>query len=168
MMQIVASVAKAAHTCTGTILGASRRTGAIHARAAIYKLATEQGYDRSEVMWYLDRDRTVGYNYEANLAGHLSRNAHFRALCRQAAAEIANHPARAKEEQTRGVSATIPQALLQTDEASGDATPPATTAWRGKLGWSFTAEEVAMARAAICRAARHFEKHTPQQHTPRK
>lgn len=152
MMQIMAAVAKAADMKIDKIMASERRAGIIHARAAIYKLATEYGYPKSEIMWYLDRDRTVGYNYDRNLAGHLSRNSRFLTLYRNAAAELNNNPHRAKRSHQRQNSTEI-TAISEPTQISDK--EPKFKPWKSKLGWSFTAEEERRAWYA-CRAAEEF------------
>ena len=157
MMQIMGAVAKAADMKLDKIMGNERHAGIIHARTAIYKLATEYGYPKSEIMWYLDRDRTVGYNYDSNLAGHLSHNSRFIALCRKAAAELNNNPHRAERSPQRQNTAEITTNSTAANNADKKQTrgEPVFKPWKGKLGWSFTAEEERRAWYA-CRAAEEF------------
>lgn len=157
MMQIMGAVAKAANTKISTIMGSERRTGLIHARAAFYKLASEYGYGKREIMWYLDRDRTVGYNYESNLAGHLSQNSRFNALCADAADELREYTHRAERSPQRQISENLTAKPNDGNEMdrSQKLIEPEFKPWKGKLGWSFTAEEERRAWYA-CRAAEEF------------
>lgn len=157
MMRIIAEVAKAADLAISLIMGSERRTGIINARAAVYKLATEYGYPKSEIMWFLDRDRTVGYNYDSNIAGHLSRNSRFIALCAAASQELNKYPQRVEKDPQRQNLTEITAILNETETTTEKARTkePVFKSWKGKLGWSFAAEEERRAWYA-CRAAWEF------------
>lgn len=164
MMRIIAEVAKAANLKIDQIMGSERRTGIIHARAAVYKLATEYGYTKSEIMWYLDRDRTVGYNYESNISGHLSKNSSFNALCAKATAGLKEYPHRVeRSQQKQNPENLIP---ITGDLRTADKREPIFKPWKGKLGWSFTAEEVRRCYYA-CKAAEEFMKTFGQPSIPK-
>ena len=139
LMLIMRSVAESAGMTTADLMAGGRRAGLCHARAAVYKIAARYGYAKDEIMFFLDRNRTVAYNYEANINGHLLRNAPFKALC-DAATELLNkHPHRvgkALQRPTEKPTAPIlPEATTQRQQ------PPVFTDWKGQLGWTFTAED---------------------------
>lgn len=169
MMRILAEVAKAANMTITQILSSERRAGIIHARAAVYKLATEFGYSKAEIMWYLDRDRTVGYNYESNIAGHLSQNSAFKALCAASASGLNEYPHRVERSQQRQNSEDL--TTKSHGQRNADKLPaerePVFTDWKGKLGWSFTAEECRREWYAK-RAAAEFMRTYGRPNTPAK
>lgn len=156
-MRIIAEVAKAADLAISQIMGSERRAEIINARAAVYKMATEYGYPKSEIMWFLDRDRTVGYNYDYNIAGHLSQNSRFIALCAAAEQELNKYPQRVEKDAQRQNLTEITAILSETDTTAEKkrTKEPVFKPWKGKLGWSFTAEEERRAWYA-CRAAEKF------------
>lgn len=152
-MQIMGAVAKASKFAISTIMGNERHAGIIHARAAFYKMATEYGYAKTEIMWYLDRDRTVGYNYESNLAGHLSRNTQFKALCAAVASELKEYTHRAEVSPQRQNSEDL--TAKSEVPTTSQTQEPVFKPWKGKLGWSFTADECRREYYA-CRAAAEY------------
>lgn len=135
IMLIIRSVAAAAGMASGDLIVGGREANLCHARAAVYKIAYQYGYAKEEIMYYLDRNRTVAYNYEANINGHLQRNDTFKALC-DAAVELLNkHPHRVKKSL---------QQRTERSKKTADTKPqqePVFTDWKGQLGWAFTAEE---------------------------
>lgn len=157
MMLIMRSVAEVAGMTSADIIDGSRRAGLCHARAAVYKIATLYGYSREEIMFFVDRNRTVAYNYEANLKGCLSTNTHFKALCAAATTKISKYPHRVETSQQKPPeepTAAIP-------EIPGIEVPDFTD-WKGKLGWTFTAEQCRREWYAK-RAAAEFMKHYGRQ-----
>lgn len=136
LMLIMRSVAEAAGITTAYLMDGGRQAGLCHARAAVYKIAARYGYPKEEIMFFLDRNRTVAYNYEANLNGHLQRNANFKALCDTATELLNKHPHR--------VDKRLQLSAEEVTEPNPEAPPPQEpvfTDWKGKLGWTFTAEE---------------------------
>lgn len=139
IMLIMRSVAEAAGMTTGDIMAGGRRAGLCHARAAVYKIAASHGYTKEDIMFFLDRNRTVAYNYEANINGYLLRNAAFKALCDHATELLNKYPHRVdkalqRSQQTQKEPVGQPEAPRTKGE-------PVFTDWKGKLGWTFTAEE---------------------------
>lgn len=156
IMLIMRSVAEAAGITTGDIMAGGRRADLCHARAAVYKIAASHGYTKEDIMFFLDRNRTVAYNYEANLNGHLLRNADFKTLCDAATIRLNKHPHRVdkalqRPQQTPKEAAGRPEALRTKGE-------PVFTDWKGKLGWTFTAEECRREWYAIRAAEEWFNK----------
>lgn len=139
IMLIMRSVAEAAGVTTGDLMAGGRRAGLCHARAAVYKIAARYGYAKDEIMFFLDRNRTVAYNYEANINGHLLRNADFKALCDAATIRLNKHPHRVGKAPQRPAekptTPILPEATTQRQR------PPVFTDWKGQMGWTFTAEE---------------------------
>lgn len=156
-IQILSAVAKVTNMTIGDLMGASRQERVIIARAAFYKLATDRGYSKSEIMFYLDKNRTVGYNYEANVNGHLKRNRDFKAICVDAAIEVEQYPHRVEETQDNENSPEI------TSEKKAVTSPaiqePVFEDHDTGLGWKFTAEEMRRMWYACREASRWFSKH---------
>lgn len=164
MMRIIAEVAKCANMATDGIISPRRNARSIHARAAVYKLAAEYGYPRSEIMWFLDRDRTVGYNYESNLDGHLSRSPLFKALIEAASAALRECTHRAEgSPQGKDAESAAAEANAAEEERKRE---PEFKPWKGKLGWRFTADEVRRERQAE-EAAAEFMKAYGQPNRPK-
>nr|DAT51126.1 MAG TPA: chromosomal replication initiator protein [Caudoviricetes sp.] len=138
IMLIMRSVAEAAGMTTGDIMAGGRRAGLCHARAAVYKIAASHGYTKEDIMFFLDRNRTVAYNYEANIHGHLLRNAQFKALCDRATELLNKHPHRVDKALQRPQQAPKKPAEQPQQPRISE---PVFTDWKGKLGWTFTAEE---------------------------
>lgn len=139
IMLIMRSVAEAAGMTTGDLMAGGRKAGLCHARAAVYKIAASHGYSKEEIMFFLDRNRTVAYNYEANINGHLLRNAPFKALC-DAATELLNkHPHRVARLSQR--SPEPPKKPVEQPQQPRITGEPVFTDWKGQLGWTFTAEQ---------------------------
>lgn len=139
LMHIMRSVAESAGMTTADLMAGGRRADLCHARAAVYKIAAQYGYTKDEIMFYLDRNRTVAYNYEANLNGHLLRNIDFKALCDDAIIRLNKHPHRVeKSQQLPPQNATEAKAE---PEHTRRIKEPVFTDWKGQLGWTFTAEE---------------------------
>lgn len=138
-MLIMRSVAEAAGLTTADLMEGGRRTSLCHARAAVYKIATDYGYPKDEIMFFLDRNRTVAYNYEANLAGHLSRNAAFKKLCVRSLEFLTKHPHRV--EKPENIPKNSPKVQVAKPKTKKKPKEPEFTDWKGKLGWTFTAEE---------------------------
>lgn len=136
LMLIMRSVAEAAGMTTADLMAGGRRVGLCYARAAVYKIAQQHGYAKEEIMFYLDRNRTVAYNYEANINGHLLRNADFKALCDAATQRLNKHPHRVDKRQQK-----TPSEQTMEPNTERSAQEPEFTEWEGKLGWTFTAEE---------------------------
>lgn len=136
LMLIMRSVAESAGMTTADLMAGGRRAGLCHARAAVYKISARYGYAKDEIMFFLDRNRTVAYNYEANLNGHLLRNADFKALCDAATIRLNKHPHRVEKSPQRPKEQPkkpTPDTALPQE--------PVFTGWKGQLGWTFTAEE---------------------------
>lgn len=136
LMLIMRSVAESAGMTTADLMAGGRRAGLCLARAAFYRIAARYGYAKDEIMFYLDRNRTVAYNYEANLNGHLQRNREFKTLCDEATRLLNQHPHR--------VLKIRPQKAIDVKaetEHTQQIKEPVFTDWKGKLGWTFTAEE---------------------------
>lgn len=164
-MLIMRSVAEAAGMTTGDIMTGGRRTGLCHARAAVYKIAARHGYDKEEIMFFLDRNRTVAYNYEANINGHLMRNAAFKALCGRATELLNKHPHRvAKLSQRLQEAPKTPNEQPQQLRIIGE---PVFTDWKGKLGWTFTAEECRREWYAKRDASEFMKTYSPVPHIRR-
>lgn len=139
LMLIMRSVAESAGMTTADLMAGGRRAGLCHARAAVYKIAASHGYSKDEIMFFLDRNRTVAYNYEANINGHLLRNADFKALCDAATIRLNKHPHRVGKAPQR--PAEKPTAPILPEATTQRQRPPVFTDWKGQLGWTFTAEE---------------------------
>lgn len=139
IMLIMRSVAEASGMTTADIIDRGRRAGLCHARAAVYKIAQQNGYGKDEIIFFLDRNRTVAYNYEANIHGHLLRNAAFKALCDHATELLNKHPHRVDKASQRLRQA--PKEPAKQPEVQHIEGEPIFTDWEGKLGWTFTAEE---------------------------
>lgn len=156
LMLIMRSVAESAGMTTADLMAGGRRADLCHARAAVYKIAAQYGYAKDEIMYYLDRNRTVAYNYETNLNGHLRRNADFEALCDDAIIRLNKHPHRVEKNQQRP-----PQNAAEPKtepEHTQQIKVPVFTDWKGKLGWTFTAEECRRDWYAIRAAEEWFNK----------
>lgn len=139
IMLIMRSVAEAAGMTTGDIMAGDRGAEFCHARAAVYKIAVSHGYAKEEIMFFLDRNRTVAYNYETNIHGHLLRNAAFKALCERATELLSKHPHRVDKALQRPRQANKESAKHpEIPRINGE---PVFTDWKGRLGWTFTAEE---------------------------
>lgn len=156
IMLIMRSVAEAAGMTTGDIMAGGRRAGLCHARAAVYKIAASHGYTKEDIMFFLDRNRTVAYNYEANINGYLLRNAAFKALCDHATELLNKYPHRVdkalqRSQQTQKEPVGQPEAPRTKGE-------PVFTDWKGKLGWTFTAEECRREWYAMRAAEEWFNK----------
>lgn len=136
-MLIIRSVAEAGGMTTTNIITGGRNAGLCHARAAVYKIASKYGYNKEEIMFFLDRNRTVAYNYEANINGHLLRNAKFKTLCNKATRIINKHPHRVTKVPEEPQNAQ----KKSHSKHSAKAEAPTFEDWKGKLGWTFTAEE---------------------------
>lgn len=136
LMLIMYSVAESAGITTADLMAESRSIELCHARAAVYKIATRYGYDKEEIMFFLDRNRTVAYNYEANLNGHLLRNADFKALCCAATVRLNKHPHRVEKSPQRPA-----EWQKKPTPDTAHILEPVFTDWKGKLGWTFTAKE---------------------------
>lgn len=148
MMQIIKAVSKASGTSIEKIIGSERKTATILARAAIYKIATERGYDKTDILWYLDRDRTVGYNYERNIKGHLKKNAAFQTICKTAEEELEQSTCRAARHMQKDSSGEKAERIV--------VRLPKFKEYRSKLiGWVFTAEEMHR-EWLVCRAAAEY------------
>lgn len=139
MMLIMRSVAEAAGMTTADIMVNGRRAGLCHARAAVYKIASRYGYEKDDIMFFLGRNRTVAYNYETKLKGHLLRDAGFKALCDAADGLLRKYPYRVDKVQQRPRK----QPTGQSEEPCHEQ-EPVFTDWKGQLGWTFTAEECRM------------------------
>lgn len=139
LMLIMRSVAESAGMTTADLMAGGRRAGLCHARAAVYKIAARYGYAKAEIMFFLNRNRTVAYNYEANINGHLLRNADFKALCDAATIKLNKHPHRVGKAPQR--PAEKPTAPILPEATTQRQRPPVFTDWKGQLGWTFTAEE---------------------------
>ena len=139
IMLIMRSVAEAAGITTIDLMAGDRSAGLCHARAAFYKIAASYGYAKEEIMFFLDRNRTVAYNYEANINGHLLRNIVFKALCEHATELLNKHPYRVAKVSQRPKEEPIRPFVKQ--EPSRINREPFFTDWKGKLGWTFTAEQ---------------------------
>lgn len=148
MMQIIKAVSTATGMSMEKIIGSERKTAAILARAAIYKIATERGYEKTDILWYLDRDRTVGYNYERNVNGHLKKNATFQTICAKAEDELERSTCRvARAKQKEATEQEIERTIVRL---------PKFSEYRSKLiGWVFPAEEMHREWLA-CRAAETY------------
>lgn len=139
IMLIMRSVAEAAGMTTGDLIAGGRRAGLCHARAAVYKIADGYGYAKEDIMFFLDRNRTVAYNYEANINGHLLRNAAFKTLCDRATELLNRYPHRVDKSPQRPQQTPMePTEQSQQPSIKGE---PVFTDWKGQLGWTFTAEE---------------------------
>lgn len=154
-MLIMRSVAQAAGMTTADLVDGSRRAGLCHARAAVYKIASQNGYSKDEIMYFLDRNRTVAYNYEANLSGYLLRNAEFNTLCDNATKILNGYPHRVERKPQPSNEDELIEAIPP------QPTEPVLTDWKGKLGWTFTAEECRREWYAK-RAAAEYMKHYGQ------
>lgn len=152
IMLIMRSVAEAAGMTTADIMAGGRRAGLCHARAAVYKIAASHGYTKEDIMFFLDRNRTVAYNYEANINGYLLRNAVFKTLCDHATELLNKHPHRVDKALQRQAEQPAPAAE---PHRNGE---PVFTDWKGKLGWTFTAEECRREWYAIRAAEEWFNK----------
>lgn len=139
LMLIMRSVAESAGMTTADLMAGGRRAGLCHARAAVYKIAARYGYAKDEIMFFLDRNRTVAYNYEANINGHLLRNADFKALCDRATELLNKHPHRVDKALQRPQQA--PKKSAEQPQPPSIKGEPVFTDWKGQLGWTFTAEE---------------------------
>lgn len=139
LMLIMRSVAESAGMTTADLMAGGRRAGLCHARAAVYKIAARYGYAKDEIMFFLDRNRTVAYNYEANINGHLLRNADFKALCDAATIRLNKHPHRVGKAPQRPQQA--PKKSAEQPQPPSIKSEPVFTDWKGQLGWTFTAEE---------------------------
>lgn len=139
LMLIMRSVAESAGMTTADLMAGGRRAGLCHARAAVYKIAAQYGYAKDEIMFYLDRNRTMAYNYEANLNGYLQRNYDFKALCDAAIIRLNKHPHRVEKSQQRPPQNTT-EAKAE-PENTQRINEPVFSDWKGQLGWIFTAEE---------------------------
>lgn len=156
IMLIMRSVAEAAGMTTGDIMAGGRRAGLCHARAAVYKIAASHGYTKEDIMFFLDRNRTVAYNYEANIHGHLLRNAAFKALCDRATELLNKHPHRVDKALQRPLQA--PKKSAEQPQPPSIKGEPIFTDWKGQLGWTFTAEECRREWYAIRAAEQWFNK----------
>lgn len=153
MMLIMRSVAEAAGMTTADIMVNGRRAGLCHARAAVYKIASRYGYEKDDIMFFLGRNRTVAYNYEAKLKVHLLRDAGFKALCDAADGLLRKYPYRVDKVQQRPRK----QPTGQSEEPCHEQ-EPVFTGWKGQLGWTFTAEECRMEWYAKRAAEEWFNK----------
>lgn len=163
MMLIMRSVAEAAGMTTADIMVNGRRAGLCHARAAVYKIASRYGYEKDDIMFFLGRNRTVAYNYEAKLKGHLLRDAGFKALCDAADGLLRKYPYRVDKVQQRPRK----QPTGQSEEPCHEQ-EPVFTGWKGQLGWTFTAEECRMEWYAKRAAEEWFNKTYRQAPQPRR
>ncbi len=136
LMLIMRSVSEAAGITTADLMDGGRQAGLCHARAAVYKIAAQHGYHKEEIMFFLDRNRTVAYNFEANLNGHLLRNAAFKALCGAATELLNKHPHRVDKRHQRSIDEAT-----EINPEPQKPCEPVFADWKGKLGWTFTAEE---------------------------
>ena len=139
IMLIMRSVAEAAGVTTGDLMAGGRKAGLCHARAAVYKIAARHGYSKEEIMFFLDRNRTVAYNYEANINGYLLRNTPFKALCDAATKLLNKHPHRIARLGQRPQEA--PKKPVEQPQQPRIIGEPVFTDWKGQMGWTFTAEE---------------------------
>ena len=139
LMLIMRSVAEAAGVTSADLMTGGRRAGLCHARAAVYKIAVRYGYPKDEIMFFLDRNRTVAYNYEANINGYLLRSADFKALCDEAGRRLNKYPHRVEKSQQRPRQSAT-EAYLDLRHIP-QIQEPVFTDWKGKLGWTFSAEE---------------------------
>lgn len=139
IMLIMRSVAEAAGMTTDALMASGRCADLCRARAAVYKIAASHGYAKEEIMFFLDRNRTVAYNYKANIHGHLLQNTAFKALCDHATEILSKHPHRVdKALQRPQQTSKRPTEQSQQPCIKGE---PVFTDWKGQLGWTFTAEE---------------------------
>lgn len=156
IMLIMRSVAEATGMTTGDIMDGGRRADLCHARAAVYKIAASHGYTKEDIMFFIDRNRTVAYNYEANINGHLLRNAAFQALCDHATEIINNLPHRINKALLRfRQTSKEPAEQPQQPSTKGE---PVFSDWKGQLGWAFTAAECRQGWYAMQAAAVWFDK----------
>jgi hypothetical protein len=144
MMQIMRAVASVTHLTTAIIQSRSRLTQVVTARAAFCKLAEQYGYSNAEIMWFVDRDRTAGYNYTKNLDGYLATDASFADLLQAARRALNEHPYRA-------LKAPKKEKIMQPTTPSQQATQPITPLagvlvgrsepYKSPFGWQFTPSE---------------------------
>ena len=152
MMKIMSSVAEAAGLSIHDIMSEQRVAGVIHARTAIYKLATSYGYSKDDIAYFLDRSRRVAYNYEANLDGHLRRNKEFKQLLEKAKQILAQHRHREIWHPSRAPMEPAPK-----PEPATKSKEPEFKDTQLKTGWFFTAEENRKAWLAIKGAEEFFK-----------
>lgn len=161
LMLIMRSVAESSGITTADLMDGARHTELCLARAAVYKIAVSYGYTRDDIMYFLNRNRTVAYNYNANLNGHLVRNNDFKALCNAAMFKLNNHPYRDK------ISKQQPQdrpteLCLESGHIREMSNEPKFTEWKGRLGWTFTAEQCRRQWLAECSAAEFMKTYGKQ------
>lgn len=135
-MQVMRSVAEAAGFTTADLMCAGRRSGLCNARAAVYKIASRNGYSRDEIMFFLDRNRTVSYNYEANINGYLLTCSSFKKLCDKANEILNKHPHRVS-----GDRRPEEEQADKPAEQIASLNEPVFTEWKGQLGWTLSAED---------------------------
>lgn len=174
IMSILGIVARSAGVTISHLLGSTRSEALTIARAVFYQIAGECGFDRSEIMYYICRHRTVRYNLESNIDGHLRKNKDFIRLYKEAKSKVerlkkSNKAEQKREREELKLAEEMPQDTKQ-ESRPDRATPqmidePKFTDWKGKLGWTFTAEECRRAYYTIL-SANLFMQAYGKPHTP--
>lgn len=152
MIKILSAVAEAGEMTMHELVSAGRKAGVTMARAAVYKLATAYGHPKDDIAYFLDRNRRVAYNYEANLEGHLKSNKEFKTLIQKAKAILEKHPHRDYWHPTQLPKEPEPEKKPATGKLPGE---PEFHDTKLQLGWFFTAEDNRRMWYA-CRAAEKF------------